>query len=279
MLRPAMPTVHVEGATVAYAVRGEGPPVLLVQGTGVAGRAWAPQVDALAGAYQTCCVDNRGVGASTGVPESVEQMAADAVAVMDALGWSDAHVVGHSLGGSIAQAIALGHRDRVRSLNLMCSVPRGSRVLRFDLRALWLQIRCQLGTRAMRREAFFRLVSPRALWAQASVRIPELEDAFGRDLARPPAVTMAQLSALRRYDPGPALGELASLPCCVMAATEDPIAPPSEGRVLARALGTELIELSGSHAVVVQDAEAVNARLLSFLETVDAESAPLRSGV
>src|SRR6266566_343021 len=108
--------------SLAYQVRGEGAPVLMIQGEG-----WRPQVDGLADRYRCLTFDNRGMAGSqpVGASVTVEQLTADALALMDARGWEFAHVVGHSLGGLIAQQLALTARARVRTLSLLCSFSRG----------------------------------------------------------------------------------------------------------------------------------------------------------
>src|SRR4051812_11451412 len=97
-------SVENAGCQIAYDVSGSGPPVLFIQGVGAQGAAWQPQTEALSAKFTCATFDNRGLGRSvpTGsVPLTVEQLADDARAVMDALGWQSAHVVGHSLGGLI----------------------------------------------------------------------------------------------------------------------------------------------------------------------------------
>ena len=121
---PDEPTpVEHHGCRLVYRVGGDGPPVLLVQGVGVHGDGWRPQVDALAGRFRCLTFDNRGMGRSqpAGGPVTVEQMAEDARALMDAQGWDSAHVVGHSLGGAVALHLALTTPPRVRSLSLLCT--------------------------------------------------------------------------------------------------------------------------------------------------------------
>ena len=116
------------GAEIHYTADGSGPAVLLVQGVGAIGRAWRPQIDALKASYTVIAFDNRGIGESTGGdgPLSIEAMAADALAVADASGASSFHLVGHSMGGIIAQQIAFAAPDRVRSLSLLCTFARGA---------------------------------------------------------------------------------------------------------------------------------------------------------
>src|SRR5262245_4624151 len=102
-------TLEHHGCGLAYELRGGGPPVLFVQGVGVHGAGWTPQVDALAERFRCLTFDNRGMGRSLPVPAtlSVEQMADDARAILDAERWDRAHVVGHSLGGLVALCLAL----------------------------------------------------------------------------------------------------------------------------------------------------------------------------
>src|SRR4051812_29731030 len=104
------------GCRLHYTLRGDGPPVLFIQGVGVHGDGWLPQTNALSSRFHCLTFDNRGLGRSQpiGCAVTVEQMADDARAVMDAAGWEPAHVVGHSLGGLVALHLVLAHRPRVR---------------------------------------------------------------------------------------------------------------------------------------------------------------------
>ena len=92
------------------------------------GGAWAPQIEALSGRFQCLSFDNRGLGQSQplGARLTVEQMAEDALALMDAQGWASAHLIGHSMGGLIALQGALSARARVLSLSLLCTFARGT---------------------------------------------------------------------------------------------------------------------------------------------------------
>src|SRR5512145_2040280 len=99
-----MPLLSRPGADLHYELAGAGPPLLLIQGVGVTGEGWRPQVEQLAAEFQTLSFDNRGIGRSSARgPVTIEAMAEDARALMDACGWESAHVAGHSMGGVIAQ--------------------------------------------------------------------------------------------------------------------------------------------------------------------------------
>ncbi len=266
-----------DGSRIHYAVEGGGPPVLLVQGVGVAGCGWAPQVRALSERYRAVTFDNRGIGQSTGAGAiTIEQLAGDALAVMDALSLDRAHVVGHSMGGVIAQELALRAPDRVQSLSLLCTFSRGAEATALSPWLVWIGLRTRLGTRRMRRLAFLEMVAPRGLLERGDrdALAAELSEVFGRDLADQPSVAMAQLRALSRYDAGERLREITA-PTLVVSAAEDRIARPEHGKRLAEAIGgARFVELPGaSHAVVVHDAGGVNALLLEHLASASARDA------
>jgi len=162
-------TLH-EGR-LAYRVRGAGDPVLFVQGVGVhsptggprrPGDGWAPQTDALSSPYACLSFDHRGMGASPASPTpfTIEDLAADAVALADAQGWDRFHVVGHSMGGLISVVLALAHPRRVRSLSLLCTSASGPYLATPSPLAAWIGVRTNVGPRKARRRAFLRIVYP-----------------------------------------------------------------------------------------------------------------------
>src|SRR4051794_21172268 len=218
MINP--PMLEHRGCQLSYDVRGNGPPVLLIQGVAVQGDGWRPQVDGLASRYRCLWFDNRGMGRSQplGTPLSIEQMAEDARMLMDTQGWESAHVVGHSMGGPIALQLALTARKRVRSLSLLCTFARGRDATRLSMWMLWVGIRSRLGPRRLRRRAFLQMVMPPDLLASMDqdALAERLASLFGHDLADQPPVTMKQLSAMSAYDATARLGELTGLPTLVV---------------------------------------------------------------
>ncbi len=255
-----------DGCRLAYRVTGNGEPVLFVQGVATHGDGWAPQTDALADAFACLSFDHRGMGASQPFrrPLSIEQMANDAKALADAQGWRRMHVVGHSMGGLIAQQFALAWPERTQSLSLLCTFARGKSAAA-SARMMWIGLRTVVGTRAMRRRAFLEIVYPKAFLAASDrdALAAGLAPIFGHDLADAPAVTSAQLAAMRACDVSARLPALRGIPTLVVSGTHDPIAPPPLGRAIAAAIpGATFVEMhDAAHGVPVQHADATN-RLL-----------------
>jgi pimeloyl-ACP methyl ester carboxylesterase len=282
-------SLQVDACTLHYRVDGDaGPRLVLIQGVGLHGDGWGPQLAGLAHDHQVLTFDNRGMGRSQplGGPLTGERMAADAVALLDHLGWAHAHVTGHSLGGLVAIHLGLAARTRVRSLALLCTVARGAVATRPSWPIVKVGAVSGLPSGRIRRRAFLALVlSARARRAGDPDRLAEeLAPLFGHDLAVQPPVVGHQLRALRAYDARTRLAELAGVPTVVVNATEDPIAPPGFGRALAAGIpGARFVELAdAAHGVTIERADDVNTLLREHVAAAegvhDAASAAAADG-
>jgi len=274
-----MPALSTAGATLSYTRTGAGPAVLLIQGVGAIGNTWKPQIDGLADRYTVVAFDNRGIGRSRILDGrlTVEDMAGDALAIMDALGIERFHVAGHSMGGVIAQALALRVPDRVKSLAFLCTFARGQDGAKMSLPMLVTALRMRIGTRAMRRNAFLGLIMPERYLRQVdrAELAGQLHPLFGHDLAEQPPISMKQLRAMSKYDASARLGELSHIPTLVVSAAEDRIAAPANGRAIAGAIrGSKYVELSDSgHGVTIHRGEEVNAILAEHLAKAERQVA------
>ncbi|HEY8103006.1 MAG TPA: alpha/beta hydrolase, partial [Gaiellaceae bacterium] len=127
---------------LAWERHGEGAPLLLIHGLGYARWGWEPVVDSLARSFDVILFDNRGIGESDAPegPYTAAQMADDAVQVLDEAGVERAHVAGTSLGGMVAQELALRRPDRVDKLVLACTTPGGPQAFPMPQRTVELML-------------------------------------------------------------------------------------------------------------------------------------------
>lgn len=119
-----MPTVRVNDIDIYYEIHGEGEPVVLIAGLNSDHTLYRGIIPWLAERYQVVAFDNRGVGQTDkpDIPYSIEMMADDTAGLLDALGIEQAHILGTSMGGRIAAALALKHPRQVKSLILVSTI-------------------------------------------------------------------------------------------------------------------------------------------------------------
>ena len=208
------PTRHARNGPVAlaYDVRGRGSPLVLIQGVGVGRWGWEPVADRLARRFQVITIDNRGIGASDAPPGhySTRMMADDVLAVLDDAGIQQASVVGTSLGGMIAQELALAHPDRVDKLVLVATIPGGPRSHPMPVGTTYLLASAPFMTsQAKLREFVHKTLGPKTLrrrpktarrLAARSSPIPSLRRPGGR---RPPPGCCSTRSAANAASPNP----------------------------------------------------------------------------
>lgn len=273
-----MATLDRQNTSLYYELAGtSGPQVLLVQGVGVTGEAWRRQVEVLGRSCRTLVFDNRGIGRSLPCPGgiSINAMADDALALMDEVGWESAHVVGHSMGGLIAQQMTIDAPTRVRSLACVCSFSRGRDVARLTLPIICMGIRTRLGTRKMRRNAFLRILysTDRLREADLAGLAVETSRLIGRDLADSPPILIKQLQACARHQLHPRLSVLAGTPTLVVSAEFDMIALPAYGRDLAASIpGAEFILHEGTaHGNLLEQPQWLNQRLLQHFAACEVD--------
>ena len=263
-------TTALDGTPIAYEVVGpaDAPALLMVQGLGTDRRGWMLQQAWFARSFRVITFDNRGVGASgkPSGPYDLEQMAADAVAVLDAAGVDRAHVMGASMGGVIAQIMAVRHAARVRSLVLACTACH-HHDWRRELLAGWAQIAREKGMRGVTGRALRWLVGPR--WRR---RLSLPAQLFGSALMNvQPHAFASQVEAILDM-PDDVRFELATVavPTLVIVGTQDILTPLGDSEELVERIpGAELLVISGAaHAVMVEAPGAFNRAVLDFLQRV-----------
>ena len=245
---------------------GSGEPVLLVMGLGMASTGWWRTIPVLAQGLRVISFDNRGVGRSDRPHGSytLAQMVEDSVAVLDAAKVATASVYGISMGGMIAQELAIRHPERVRALVLGASTPGGARHTLPDAAVLdFLRRRPTMPPE----EGIWASV-PYTYSQTTRERHPERigEDVKQRLRYPPdPDSYRAQVDAARWHDTNGRLGSV-SAPTLVLHGTEDRIVPIANGRLLADSIpGARLKVLDGAAHLYPTDAPDADRKVLRFL--------------
>jgi 3-oxoadipate enol-lactonase len=272
-----------DGIRIHYEVLGRrgAPVVLFIQGLGADKHGWDMQRFVFAAFYRVIALDNRGAGRSDKPfgHYSLEQMADDTISVLDHAGAEAVHVVGASMGGAIAQIIALKYPERVRSLTLACTACR-NHPWRRELLSGWATKATEQGMAKMTRDAARWVIGPRSF--------RRLVPAFGwlgpLALGRTSHAFVAQVRAILATDETMAerIGDI-TVPALVIVGNQDILTPRGDSEELAERLSNaELVVISGAaHGFMVEHASTFNRVLLDFLRRVSADQAAAarRAGV
>jgi pimeloyl-ACP methyl ester carboxylesterase len=242
-----MSHVTVGGRRLFHQRRGAGAPLLLIQGMSGTHLAWGdPLLSALQRSFDVITYDHRGIGRSDPVTDSfsIADLADDAAGLLDALRLESAHVLGISMGGMVAQELALRHRERVRTLTLGCTYcggPQGRLADEPVLRRLSAATRS--GDRELAIRTNFEVNMSAAFAAEASNYEPFR--AMAMSLPVPLPVVLLQIEAIATHDTSARLPGL-DVPALVIHGAEDQMIPVSNGRLIASLVpGARLEVLDG----------------------------------
>lgn len=259
-----------EGYEIRYEVAGEGPPLLLVSGTGHDHTFWAGQVPLFSSRHRTIVFDNRGSGESA-VSEpgySLADMADDAAAVLDTLGIARCHVMGFSMGGHIAQELALRHPGRVASLGIHHSWARNdARLASFQRTRHRLAVLGEV--EALADLSLLGIYDP--IWFHD--RLEEMAQKRAAAIAAMRRRTLrgweGQLAACLEGDTHARLGQI-RVPTFITASDRDMIVAPHRAEEIhAGVAGSRYTLLRGTgHVALIEQPEMFAGLCLDFLETV-----------
>jgi len=256
-----------DGVRIHYRVTGRpgAPPILFIQGLGADKHGWNLQRLASAPWYQAVALDNRGAGRSD-KPHgeySLEQMADDAVSVLDHAGIDTAHVVGASMGGAISQILAVKYPERLRSLTLACTAGQ-NHPWREELLAGWRDTALESGIGSMGSEAARWMIGPRSFRRL----LPAIGWLGPLALGRPSHAFAAQVDAIINVDTSHAdeLEDIA-VPALVVVGNQDILTPRGDSEELADRIPTaELAVISGAaHGLMIEHAWSFNKVLFDFV--------------
>ncbi len=263
-----MPSVKVGELGIHYEASGEGFPLLLIMGLGANLDWWDPRlVQALSRGFRTIRFDNRGTGRSDDSEEeyTMRLLADDAAGLLDALGIARAHVLGISMGGMIAQELALAHPEKVGRLVLCSTHCGGSHAVPPSEAALEIMARIAGAPSA---EETARL-SVLLCFTNESVKgHPADVDAWVREVLKVPTsrdTLLRQLGAIAGFDTYDRLPGL-KVPTLVVHGKQDILIPPENGSILVTAIpGSHLVLLEHSAHGLAEDIEDVVRSVREFL--------------
>lgn len=255
------------GVKIAYEIRGEGEPLALVHGLAYDRRGWGRLPDLLAERFRVVLVDNRGVGESDAPegPYTVAQMAGDVRAVLDDAGIERTNLFGVSLGGYVAQEVALTWPERVEKLVLASTAVGGPKAVPMPAATQEVFARYP----AMEREAGLRMFVENSLGGRGVRDLPELvEEIVQYRLGHAPTVEawVAQATAGATYVNDERVHEIA-VPTLAIAGGADVVVDPRNAELLAELIpGARLaIVPDRGHLMVWEDSERVAELVAEFL--------------
>jgi 3-oxoadipate enol-lactonase len=253
-------TTAGDGARIHFDVTGDGEPLLLLAGQANSRHWWDPVRPDLAARYRTIALDALGTGDSDAPPSgySTRRFAVDAIAVLDAVGVDRAHLYGTSMGGKVAQWVAIDHPERIGALALGCTTPGGPGGL-----VAGPEVVGPLAgpTAAARRALAELMVTPD--WLD---RYPDGADAVLGDPGMTLAARRGHRQASAEHDASTELGRIAA-PTLILHGTGDVFCPAANAELLVKGVpGAELGLFDGArHAYFMECRQEASRRVLDFL--------------
>jgi len=261
--------IDIDGRKYAWRSIGSGPPFVLLNGYSAAAQDWDPTLlGELAGTFEVICPDHRGMGESElGDPDdlTVDAMAGDVEQLLESLDVEHAPVAGWSMGGFVAQRLAIRAGSRVDALALLATDPGGPVAVRATNSA-WSQLTDHSGTPREQASRVIPLLFPPAL-------VPAIDAAFGDMIAEAraglsPAALVAQQDAMARWhaEDQPRPDPAGAPPVLVLIGTEDVVIPPQNADALAQIWPSCEIEqfVGGGHAFFALEPQRVAALIRRF---------------
>jgi pimeloyl-ACP methyl ester carboxylesterase len=267
--------VHTQvGADGPPGTGGDGEPLLCVAGLACDTLAWIPQVEAFAAAHRTVIFDNRDVGQSSPADGEYEiaDMAGDALALVDELELDSFHLLGVSMGGAIAQEVALAAPERVRTLTLAVTFSDCSAYTR-RLAEVW-GARVRQISREQHIDELMLLNHSEAFYENDELVQFVRTAILNNPHPQPPEGFARQLAACSRHDTTHRLGSL-TMPAHVIGGEYDLLVPIWKSRAIAEAIpGSKLTVLpKAPHGLPLERAEEFNAAVLEFIRQAAATPA------
>jgi pimeloyl-ACP methyl ester carboxylesterase len=265
-----MPTVTLNGIQIYYEIHGRGDPLVLIMGLRRNAEWWQYQIPTLSQSFQVVVFDNRGAGRSDkpDMPYSIGLFAEDTKELMSSLGIRRAHVLGVSMGGYIAQELAILYPEMVRGLILGCTSPGGKRAVAMspERLAMFTAIQGLSPEQILRKDMdiYFsqHFIDTNPDWINRFIEI-------SLRYYQPVEAFQHQFEACLTHDTTDRLQTI-HRPTLILSGDDDPLVPPENSRILKECIPqAELVFFpNGRHCFFIEEAELFNKKVLAFLKGI-----------
>ncbi|MHA2151488.1 MAG: alpha/beta fold hydrolase [Candidatus Thorarchaeota archaeon] len=270
-----MPYVTIGNIDVYYEIHGppDAPPLVLIGGWASYRWIWFRQVPAFKEKYKCIVFDNRGAGRSSkpDIPYTMEMFAADTVGLMDALDIENAHILGISMGGLIAQQVAISSPEKVRSLILVSTNFGGPNSIPMDDRTMALLV--ALPTETISKEQA-RNMRYRATFSEQFLRenrdVIEKIDEWAEKHPTPLIAQVHQSLAVGDFNAEDEVKKITS-PTLIIHGDSDRAVPTKNGELLDISIPQSRLFLikGGSHFSIIEKYEEFNSTVMDFIDEME----------
>lgn len=263
-----MSIIKIGDTEFYYELHGSGTPLVLVAGYNCDHRNWLPITAGLAEHFQVLIFDNRATGQTkdNGTSElSAELMADDTMALAEALGLKMPSIIGHSMGGTIAQCIAVRHPNKINKIGILHSTAKWRKAMLHGLNTI-LTMRKENTSFDLQFKATLSWVFGEKFLQNkdqvAGLRNIILDDPYPQSIVD----QERQFVVLEKFDARPFLAKITA-PTLIVAGVEDLLSLPYESEELARNIaGSKLVSLECAHVAMVEQPQKILAILLDFFK-------------
>jgi len=263
-----MPIAKIENLDIYYEIIGQGEPLVMIRGLGSNVDHWYEQVPVLSKKYQLLVFDNRGIARSSdpGGPFSTRDMAADTADLMETTGIKSAHMLGYSMGGMVAQEMALNYPEKVNGLILAatdCGITLRIKA-RPEVSGLFSDM-VSLGTPEAKLAAAACLYAKQTFeskteviqrYNEVSMRFPASQEIMAR-----------QWAAVTQHDACSRLQNISS-PTLTLTGSEDVLIPPENAKIMAERIPDARMSAidDGGHLFLIEQPQQFNEAVMDFLD-------------
>lgn len=270
-----MPYASLKDIDIYYEIHGpsEGPPIVWISGWGNSYWLWFRQIPAFKDQYRCVIFDNRGAGRSSkpDFPYTMDMFAEDTVGLMDSLNIQAAHIVGVSMGGFIAQQIAISNPEKVRSLVLISTHFGGPNAVSADNRTLAMMFASPTETVTMEQALKMRYsVAYSSKFIQENKALLKQIQTWVEQNPQPLSARLHQAAASYTFNVESEVKQI-SVPTLILQGSNDRMVPPKNAEMLADSISTSKLALieAGPHMSIFEYYEKVNNAIINFLGDVE----------